>query len=295
MFSFVSGLSLNSKIDELETIVSDHCSKGEMEASPKKPHTPDDNHTGKRMEATENIPDIMQQVSEGQTEETIPSKGSTALSEMSTEDTQLLPATPEDRERMAGTFCFVSKERISCRKDELLEARMVAESVDGGGTPESCETSSLPASESCATDSSPLGDKSLKSPAETFSSFPSSVEINKTSVSSSPAASVDLASLPDMIRCQTLSLESSAALPTTYVSLTPKIGMGKPAITKRKFSPGRPRSRQVSVLLEVSPQKSLSSTFVVILYKSLLWLWYQLRHLFCSLSEVKTREFDIGF
>ncbi|XP_072297616.1 histone-lysine N-methyltransferase 2C isoform X2 [Eucyclogobius newberryi] len=32
--------------------------------------------------------------------------------------------------------------------------------------------------------------------------------------------------------------------PTTLIPLTPKIGMGKPAITKRKFSPGRPRAKQ---------------------------------------------------
>ncbi|KAM8849364.1 histone-lysine N-methyltransferase 2C isoform 9-T9 [Spinachia spinachia] len=31
---------------------------------------------------------------------------------------------------------------------------------------------------------------------------------------------------------------------TTLIPLTPKIGMGKPAITKRKFSPGRPRVKQ---------------------------------------------------
>lgn len=32
---------------------------------------------------------------------------------------------------------------------------------------------------------------------------------------------------------------------TTLIPLPPKIGMGKPAITKRKFSPGRPRVKQV--------------------------------------------------
>lgn len=32
---------------------------------------------------------------------------------------------------------------------------------------------------------------------------------------------------------------------TTLIPLTPKIGMGKPAISKRKFSPGRPRVKQV--------------------------------------------------
>lgn len=32
---------------------------------------------------------------------------------------------------------------------------------------------------------------------------------------------------------------------TTFIPVTPKIGMGKPAISKRKFSPGRPRAKQV--------------------------------------------------
>lgn len=35
------------------------------------------------------------------------------------------------------------------------------------------------------------------------------------------------------------------APPTTMLPLTPKIGMGKPAISKRKFSPGRARVKQV--------------------------------------------------
>lgn len=38
---------------------------------------------------------------------------------------------------------------------------------------------------------------------------------------------------------------SSAVPTTTLITLPPKIGMGKPAITKRKFSPGRPRVKQV--------------------------------------------------
>lgn len=40
--------------------------------------------------------------------------------------------------------------------------------------------------------------------------------------------------------------DHSSLMPaTTLIPLTPKIGMGKPAITKRKFSPGRPRVKQV--------------------------------------------------
>ncbi|KAL2097737.1 hypothetical protein ACEWY4_006944 [Coilia grayii] len=37
---------------------------------------------------------------------------------------------------------------------------------------------------------------------------------------------------------------STALPPAMFLPMTPKIGMGKPAITKRKFSPGRPRVKQ---------------------------------------------------
>lgn len=43
----------------------------------------------------------------------------------------------------------------------------------------------------------------------------------------------------------TLSDHSSIIPTTNLIPFTPKIGMGKPAITKRKFSPGRPRVKQV--------------------------------------------------
>ncbi|KAM8839649.1 histone-lysine N-methyltransferase 2C isoform 3-T3 [Synchiropus picturatus] len=50
--------------------------------------------------------------------------------------------------------------------------------------------------------------------------------------------------------------EHSSVMPTTtLIPLTPKIGMGKPAITKRKFSPGRPRVKQGAW----SPHSSVSS------------------------------------
>lgn len=44
---------------------------------------------------------------------------------------------------------------------------------------------------------------------------------------------------------------SASVLPTntTFIPLTPKIGMGKPAISKRKFSPGRPRVKQVRLFI----------------------------------------------
>ncbi|XP_074545267.1 histone-lysine N-methyltransferase 2C isoform X4 [Halichoeres trimaculatus] len=49
--------------------------------------------------------------------------------------------------------------------------------------------------------------------------------------------------------------DHSSLIPTTLIPLTPKIGMGKPAITKRKFSPGRPRVKQGAW----SPHSSVSS------------------------------------
>ncbi|XP_010764649.1 histone-lysine N-methyltransferase 2C-like, partial [Notothenia coriiceps] len=51
--------------------------------------------------------------------------------------------------------------------------------------------------------------------------------------------------------------DHSCVIPTTttLIPLTPKIGMGKPAITKRKFSPGRPRVKQGAW----SPHSSVSS------------------------------------
>ncbi|XP_073347708.1 histone-lysine N-methyltransferase 2C isoform X3 [Pagrus major] len=50
--------------------------------------------------------------------------------------------------------------------------------------------------------------------------------------------------------------DHSSMIPTTtLIPLTPKIGMGKPAITKRKFSPGRPRVKQGAW----SPHSSVSS------------------------------------
>ncbi|XP_028345344.1 histone-lysine N-methyltransferase 2C isoform X9 [Physeter macrocephalus] len=102
-----------------------------------------------------------------------------------------------------------------------------------------------PAIESCVKDGVCQESKSVKLPSETESSFSSAAGISKANASSSPALSSDLPS-HDMLHSYPSTPSASAGniMPTTYISVTPKIGMGKPAITKRKFSPGRPRSRQ---------------------------------------------------
>ncbi|XP_053781964.1 histone-lysine N-methyltransferase 2C isoform X7 [Desmodus rotundus] len=88
-------------------------------------------------------------------------------------------------------------------------------------------------------------DRSVKLPPETESVVPAAADRNKAHVSSPPARPADLPS-HDLLHGYPSALSASVGsiVPTTYFSVTPKIGMGKPAITKRKFSPGRPRSKQ---------------------------------------------------
>lgn len=164
---------------------------------------------------------------------------------MPQEECQLLQMEPENISKIPETFILAGKEPVSSPKEEQSEAVVVLESTNGRDTP---EVSSLPQSESCATESCQLAGKSSESSPEMFSPCPSSVNISKSvDVSSLPTSSLEPSTSHEMLRCHMSSLESAAVLPATFVSLTPKIGMGKPAITKRKFSPGRPRSRQVSM------------------------------------------------
>ncbi|XP_066441659.1 histone-lysine N-methyltransferase 2C isoform X2 [Eleutherodactylus coqui] len=126
-------------------------------------------------------------------------------------------------------------EHISQKKDDAL----VSETSDLH------DMETAPNSETSTEMSSPTGHKSLKSPTG-MESPATSVDTSKTSVSSSPAVSIDFHSTNDIFQSQppAHSYSTANAFQTTFISVTPKIGMGKPAITKRKFSPGRPRSRQ---------------------------------------------------
>lgn len=99
------------------------------------------------------------------------------------------------------------------------------------------------AAESCVSGGS-CRDKSAKPEPE--SAAPVAADRGKARVSSPPARPTDLPS-HELLHSypSTLSASVDSIMPATYFSVTPKIGMGKPAITKRKFSPGRPRSKQV--------------------------------------------------
>ncbi|XP_055000959.1 histone-lysine N-methyltransferase 2C isoform X4 [Sorex araneus] len=74
--------------------------------------------------------------------------------------------------------------------------------------------------------------------------LPAAADLGKASASSSPPPPADLPG-PDVPQSDPPALSAPAgSVPAAYIAVTPKIGMGKPAITKRKFSPGRPRSKQ---------------------------------------------------
>ncbi|CAG5896688.1 unnamed protein product [Menidia menidia] len=105
-------------------------------------------------------------------------------------------------------------------------------------------------------------------PSLSFPSFSSEEKPFKTSVErlsemvSSPSHSsagirgTALREPPPQTHILPLQGDHSSVMPTTtLVPFTPKIGMGKPAITKRKFSPGRPRVKQGAW----SPHSSVSS------------------------------------
>lgn len=250
----VTGISPEEKTTELETEVSVEINSAEMEMSPKKTPASGDSQTEKVMEVTEGVQAVIQQELEKQVEETQLPQGSVEVSEVSTVDSRSLSSVPEAITVTPEIQETESKGDICIPVEQQLEIIKAQNDVEKGETHEKSETPALlevetsSANEGVAS-SSPVGDKPMKSPAETYPSLPPSVNINKTNVSSSPDVSLDLHSARDVQHSQPPALPSTAgsALPTTYISVTPKIGMGKPAITKRKFSPGRPRSRQVSM------------------------------------------------
>ncbi|XP_055363689.1 LOW QUALITY PROTEIN: histone-lysine N-methyltransferase 2C-like [Betta splendens] len=89
--------------------------------------------------------------------------------------------------------------------------------------------------------SRPSDDLSIRLRQSPFSTE-ASPETSPTRVSITPPP---LSPLSSLFRCSPPARESLVP-PTTVLPLTPKIGMGKPAITKRKFSPGRARVKQGS-------------------------------------------------
>lgn len=122
----------------------------------------------------------------------------------------------------------------------------LAETVKPSPSAKSEETNSMPESKASVSLSSLSSEeKPVKTSVErlaemvSFPSLPTPLEQE-----TSPRQLLQTHILP-LLGEHSTSISSSSSATTTLIPLTPKIGMGKPAITKRKFSPGRPRVKQV--------------------------------------------------
>uniref|UniRef100_A0A8C2FJX8 Histone-lysine N-methyltransferase 2C n=1 Tax=Cyprinus carpio TaxID=7962 RepID=A0A8C2FJX8_CYPCA len=152
-----------------------------------------------------------------------------------------------------GVMC----EGCQQQHDSALVCLICGQNQNSGGPLDkhSCCTCKSPTVEM---DTTPVSDHS-------FSSFSSPVEgkslVLKHSPGLSPEGSTKLTQSPfsteasprETSQSQTpthglnLAGYSPSVSNTNFFPLTPKIGMGKPAISKRKFSPGRPRVKQVKL------------------------------------------------
>uniref|UniRef100_A0A8C1QMJ4 Histone-lysine N-methyltransferase 2C n=1 Tax=Cyprinus carpio TaxID=7962 RepID=A0A8C1QMJ4_CYPCA len=146
------------------------------------------------------------------------------------------------------------------RMTSVPEAQSVVEEVEQGQKQDKQHFSSF---------SSPIEDKSLilkhspglsseGSTKLTQSPFSTEASPRETSQSQTPTHVLNLSGY------------SPSVSNTTFFPLTPKIGMGKPAISKRKFSPGRPRVKQVKLLVFGLPFLLLGSWFSFDLFRTLI-------------------------
>ncbi|KAM9185757.1 histone-lysine N-methyltransferase 2C [Dugong dugon] len=242
----ISESSENKMHLELESQISCEVNSEKLEVSSKVMHICHEDQNENKMEVTENIEVIAHQ-NIVQQEELHSSEEPKMV--VSPEESRPSKSTIESVSVPPETLKSPSEESTSvCSKEQLPTERLQAEMEQKENSESSTgfmEFEMTPAIEGYVKDSSCQGDTSLKLPSETESSFSSVADISKANVSSPPTLSSDLPS-HDMLHCYPSALNSSAGniMPTTYISVTPKIGMGKPAITKRKFSPGRPRSKQ---------------------------------------------------
>ncbi|XP_047704640.1 histone-lysine N-methyltransferase 2C isoform X21 [Prionailurus viverrinus] len=228
----------------LENQISQEAESEKMEMSSKVTHICDENQNENKMEVTEIVDVLTHQIT-------------VRHEDLQLEEPKMLASAEESRppklsiESATGppeALRSPCEESTSLCSKEHLAVERVPEAME---QKESSESSAVfmdfemaPVVESCVKDGLCQEDKSVKLPSETELSFSSVAGVSKANASSSPLSS-DLPSQDTLHSYpSTLSASVGNIMPTTYISVTPKIGMGKPAITKRKFSPGRPRSKQ---------------------------------------------------
>lgn len=233
--------SENKMKPELVNEISQEIEREKMESLSKGVHVCEEEENEDRMEVTENIEVLPHQ--------TIVPQEELQLSEEPEVVSKEEPSPPQSAAEFTAPEALLSphsESYSSCKETFIIErVQDEMEQKENSEFPTGCVDFEMTlAVDSCVKDSSCQGEKSIKL-AEEESSFSSAADLSKADVSSSSALCLDLPSC-DMLHGYPSALNSAAGnMPTTYISVTPKIGMGKPAITKRKFSPGRPRSKQV--------------------------------------------------
>uniref|UniRef100_A0A7P0T9N3 Lysine methyltransferase 2C n=1 Tax=Homo sapiens TaxID=9606 RepID=A0A7P0T9N3_HUMAN len=231
---------------ELEKQISNEVDSEDLKMSSEVKHICGEDQIEDKMEVTENIEVVTHQITVQQEQLQLLEEPETVVSREESRPPKLVM---ESVTLPLETLVSPHEESISlCPEEQLVIERLQGEKEQKENSELSTglmDSEMTPTIEGCVKDVSYQGGKSIKLSSETESSFSSSADISKADVSSSPTPSSDLPS-HDMLHNYPSALSSSAGniMPTTYISVTPKIGMGKPAITKRKFSPGRPRSKQ---------------------------------------------------
>ncbi|XP_020934789.1 histone-lysine N-methyltransferase 2C isoform X8 [Sus scrofa] len=229
---------------ELENQISCEGDSEKMEMSSKVLHACGEDQNKNRMDVTESVEVLAPQIHVQQEKLLLEEPQAAASTEESRPAAIVMESVtvpPETIEPPCGDSSLCSKEQ--CTLERVQDETGQKENTEPSTA--SVDFEMAPAVESCVKDGLCQEDKSVKLPSETESSFSSAADLSKAHASSIPALSSDLPSHDVLHGCPSaLSASVGNIMPTTYISVTPKIGMGKPAITKRKFSPGRPRSKQ---------------------------------------------------
>lgn len=146
---------------------------------------------------------------------------------------------PSNMDVVRGSFLETNPKELNSDRREGIFHRNLAETVKPS-TSTSEEMDTTPEKPSMPFPSLSLEEKPLKTTVERLAEM-----VSSPSHSSPLARGTSPRELTQTQILTSMSDHSSVMPTTTLIAFTPKIGMGKPAITKRKFSPGRPRVKQV--------------------------------------------------
>lgn len=151
------------------------------------------------------------------------------------------PLKMDEEGTQGASFLQTAPKELLKERDEGIFYRNLGGTVKPSASGKSEDMYSMPESKpnlslSCLSSEEKLLQTSVERLAE-MNSFPSH--------SSHPGQGTSFREPPQTQILPLLGDHSSVMPATTLIPLTPKIGMGKPAITKRKFSPGRPRVKPV--------------------------------------------------